>query len=315
MRPGRPADLPGLIELWRAEVRDGRRDSMPRAAQVKGMLAQFDWEARSRVEDGAGGLAGAVLVTSRPTPLGTVAQIDSAIAARKQAPAMRELVRWGLQLSRAAGASVAQLWLGPEAGEPLAGLGLQMVRPWWRMDRTLAGDLPLPVPVPGYELLDGSQVHPGSWAEMHNRSFEDHWRFSPRSEKELIDGKSPRLCLMAVTSVKKRPGRAMKVRPARARRSTREPAAVTLCQLEAYAEDARPQPVGLISSVGTVPEHRRRGLANWLVAEGLIRLREAGARHSSLYVDGWNETRAFDAYGKLGFALAFESEVWEATFN
>ncbi len=297
MRPGRAADLPGLVQLWRAEVREGRRDSIPREAQLQGMLAQFDWEARSRVEDGAGGLAGAVLVSSRPSPLGTVAQIDYAIAGREQAPAMRELVQWGLQLSRAAGASVAQLWLGPGVGEQLAGLGLTAARPWWRMDRPLGGELPLPVPVHGYELLDGSQVLPGSWAEMHNRSFEDHWRFSPRSEQELIGGKSPRLCLMAIDI------------------ATREPAAVTLCQLETYADDPRPQPVGLVSSVGTIPEHRRRGLANWLVAEALIRLREAGARHSSLYVDGRNETRAFDAYGKLGFALAFESEVWEATFK
>ena len=269
---------------------------MPREAQVNGWLGQFDWEARSRVEDGAGGLAGAVLVTSRPTPLGTVAQIDCAIAGPQHAHVMRELVRWGLQLSRAAGASVAQVWVGPGAGGPLTELGLDMVRPWWRMDRGLAGDLPSPVPVRGYELLDGSRLPPGSWAEMHNRSFEDHWRFSPRSEQELIGGKSPQLCLMAVAS------------------ATGDPAAVTLCQLETYADDSRPQPVGLISSVGTVPGHRRRGLANWLVAEGLARLRDAGARHASLYVDGWNETRAFEGYSKLGFGLAFESEVWEATF-
>lgn len=297
MRPGRAADLPGLIELWRTEVREGRRDSMPRESQIKGMLAEFDWDARSRVEDGAGGLAGAVLVTSRPSPLGTVAQIDSAMAGPERANAIRELVRWGIQLSRAAGASVAQVWVGPGAGAPLADLGLEMVRPWWRMDRSLAGDLPSPVPVRDYELLDGGQVRPGSWADMHNRSFEDHWRFAPRSEQELIAGKSPQLCLMAVAT------------------ATGEPAAVTLCQLETYPDDSRPQPVGLVSSVGTVPEHRRLGLANWLVAEALVRLRKAGARHASLYVDGWNETRAFDAYGKLGFGLAFETEVWEATFK
>jgi ribosomal protein S18 acetylase RimI-like enzyme len=297
VRPGRAADLPGLIELWRVEVREGRRDSVPREAQVKGMLAQFDWDARSRVEDGARGLAGAVLVTSRPSPLGTVAQIDSAVAGIENARVMHELVRWGIHLSRAAGASVAQVWVGRGAGAALGHLGLELARPWWRMDRSLAGELPSPIPVQGYELLDGSQVVPGSWAEMHNRSFEDHWRFSPRSEQELVAGKSPQLCLMAVAA------------------STREPAAVTLCQLERYADDSRPQPVGVVSSVGTVPEHRRRGLANWLVTEGLVRLHKAGARHASLYVDGWNETRAFDAYGKLGFDLAFESEVWEAKFK
>ena len=92
------------------------------------------------------------------------------------------------------------------------------------------------------------------------------------------------------------------------------PAAVALAQVESYLEDARRQPVGIVSSVGTLPEHRRKGLATWLVAEALRRLKNDGARSASLYVDGWNETRAFDAYRKLGFELGFESEVWEATF-
>jgi ribosomal protein S18 acetylase RimI-like enzyme len=64
-----------------------------------------------------------------------------------------------------------------------------------------------------------------------------------------------------------------------------------------------------------LPEHRHRGLAAWLVAEGLHRLRSSRARHASLYVDGQSQTRAFEAYRKLGFELAFETEVWEARFS
>ncbi len=297
MRPGRAADLPALVELWRSEVRAGRRDSVPREVDVQQLLAHFDWDSRSRlVDDGAAGLAGAVVVTSRPTPDGTVARVDPAAAGVDSTRVMHKLVQWGVQLSQAAGAAAAQVWVGPGHGEVLRTLGLEMARPWWRMDRGLAGDLPTLAPVAGYVLLDGSSLAQGSWAEMHNRCFADHWRFSPRSEDELMTGKTPELCLMAVTATKG------------------EPAAVTLCQLETYAEDSRPQPVGLVSSVGTLPEHRRRGLANWLVAEGLRRLRRAGARHASLYVDGRNETRAYDTYRKLGFELAFEAEVWEATF-
>jgi ribosomal protein S18 acetylase RimI-like enzyme len=267
---------------------------------VQGLLAQFDWSARSRmVEDGAAGLAGAVVVSSRPSPEGIVARIDPAVAGSADTPpVMRDLVQWGLHLSRAAGAAAAQVWVGPGQSGVLKGVGLEQVRPWWRMDRALArGELPTPVPVEGYRLLDGTNLPKGSWARMHNRSFADHWRFSPRTEEELIGGKPPELCLMAVTDL------------------SGEPAAVTLSQLETYAEDPRPQPVGLVSSVGTVPEHRRRGLATWLVAETLTRLQNAGAHHASLYVDGLNETRAFDAYRKLGFELAFETEVWEANFR
>jgi ribosomal protein S18 acetylase RimI-like enzyme len=291
-------DLPALLELWRLEVRDARRDSVPVEPHAQEMLAHFDWGALSRVVEGApASLAGAVVVTSRGSPEGIVARIDPAIASGAEASMMRDLVRWGLQLSRAAGAVAAQVWVGPGQAGVLKGMGLEMVRPWWRMDRTLSGRLPEPVPVDGYELRDASNVPKGSWAHMHNVSFADHWRFSARTEEELLAGKSPELCLMAVTA------------------GSAEPAAVTLCQLETYGDDSRPQPVGLVSSVGTVPEHRRRGLAGWLVAEGLLRLRSAGARHATLYVDGLNETRAFDAYRKLGFELVFEAEVWEASFQ
>jgi ribosomal protein S18 acetylase RimI-like enzyme len=93
------------------------------------------------------------------------------------------------------------------------------------------------------------------------------------------------------------------------------PAALALGQVESYLDDLRAQPVGIVSSVGTVPEHRRKGLAIWLVAELVNRLREDGALTASLYVDGWNHTRAFEAYRKLGFELAFESEVWEAALG
>ena len=109
-------------------------------------------------------------------------------------------------------------------------------------------------------------------------------------------GKAPELCLMAVNA------------------TDLSPAAITHGQLETYEDDKRPQPVGLVSSVGTVPEQRRRGLATWLVTEELVRLQNAGAAQASLYVDGWNHTQAYEAYRKLGFELAFEAEVWEATF-
>ena len=298
MRPGRAADLPALSELWSTEVREGRRDSMPRLVELQRLLAHFDWEAQSRVvDDGRAGIAGAIVVTSRSTPVGTFARIDPAAAGTESARVIQDLVRWGVQLSRAAGAVSAQVWVGPGKADVLRTSGLEMVRPWWRMDRALSAAPAPPDSVAGYELLDGLKVAPGAWADMHNRSFADHWRFSPRTADELMTGKQPELCLMAVTA------------------GSHEPAALTLCQVEGYTNDPRPQPVGLISSVGTLPEQRRRGLASWLVAEGLERLWKAGARHASLYVDGKSQFRAYDTYRKLGFDVAFETEVWEASFQ
>jgi ribosomal protein S18 acetylase RimI-like enzyme len=292
MRPGRAEDLPRLIELWRREVVEGRQDSAPQEARLRRMLARFDWEAKSRVVDDGDRLSGAVLVTSRPSPEGVFATVYAA----GPAGPYHDLMRWGVQLARAAGAEIVQTYMTKDRGDGLAALGLKPVRPWWRMDRSLTDGLPAPVPVPGYEVIDGAAVAPGRWMELFNSTFADHWRFVPRSEDEVIAGKPPELCLMAVTD-----GR-------------RSPAAMTLGEVVENTGDLRPQPVGLVSSVGTLPEHRRQGLAGWMVADLLHRMRMAGARYASLYVDGLSAMRAYDVYRKLGFEVTFEAEVWEATY-
>jgi ribosomal protein S18 acetylase RimI-like enzyme len=297
MRPGRASDLPGLIELWQEDVRAGRRDCVPGEGQIRAMVAAFDWEARSRFVEGARGrLDGAVLVLNRATmPATSVAAVEAS-ATRDRPELLNDLSRWGFGLSRAAGADTVEVWRGRGHSDGLEQLGLELVRPWWRMDRSLATEPPPATPVVGYRLRDATKVPADKWAEVHNRTFADHWHFSPRTDRELMAGRPPEMSLMAVTP-------------------DGSPAALTLAQIETYGGDLRPQPVGVISSVGTLPDHRRRGLASWLVAEALIRLRDAGARHASLYVDGQSPMRAFDAYSKLGFELAFETEVWEATFR
>jgi ribosomal protein S18 acetylase RimI-like enzyme len=293
MRAGRPADLPAVIELWRSDVRRGLRNSMPPPSRFAALSNRFDWEARSRViEGGNGALAGVVMVTDSTSPDGPLAHLDVAATTAGMA---QELAGWGVALSRASGAVAAMTWVRRGHGEPLSEAGLELARPWWRMDRSLETELPEPRAVAGCQLLDGNTVRPASWADMHNRSFADHWRFSSRTEDEVVGGSTPELSLMAVTA-------------------DGEPAAFTMCEVEALDPDSRQQPVGIVKTVGTISKHRRRGLATWLVAEGIGRLRHAGARCASLYVDGWNQTRAYDVYRKLGFEVAFEAEVWEATF-
>jgi len=293
MRPGRADDLPAVLGLMQAEVRAGRQDCVPGEAYLQRMLAGFDWSSRSRVVDAARGLEGAVLVAGRSTPAGTVTRVSVACGPSDM---RQELIRWGLDLSKAAGAIASQMWCGRGHSEGMAELGAEYVRPWWRMDVNLAGDPTAPRAVRGYGLQDGTQVAGRSWSDLHNLSFADHWRFSPSQEAELVIGRSPHLSVMAITE-------------------EGSPAALAWGQVESYLEDSRPQPVGIVSSVGTVPEHRRKGLATWLTAELLKRLRDEGARSASLYVDRWNRTRAFEVYRKLGFQPAFDLEVWEAAFR
>lgn len=292
MRPARAGDIPGLIELWRREVALGRQDIAPGEERLRRLLERFDWETRSRVIEKGGELHGAVLVTIRPSPEGAMANIYAA----GDGDAYVEMVRWGVLFSRASGSAVVQLFAGEGRSAGLESTGLRKVRPWWRMDRELVAQ-PLPeVGAPaGYELLDGASVERGAWVELFNATFADHWRFAPRGVDEVVAGKQPELCLMAVP------------------RGSRTGAAIALADVESHEDDDRGQPVGVISSVGTLPAHRRRGLARWLVAELMRRLQGAGARSASLYVDGMNPMRAADLYRKLGFEVAYTAEVWEAT--
>jgi mycothiol synthase len=293
MRPGRPEDLGRIVELFRHEVEVGRQDAAPSESRTRARLAHFDWAGKSRVIERDGQLEGAVMVVARPGPDGVLADVYAA----GRGDGYNDAVEWGVMFAQAAGAKIIHTMVAKDRGDGLPRLGLRRVRPWWRMDRSLLDPLPEVPPVPGYELVDATRAAPGVWTEMFNRSFADHWRFAPRTEAEIVGGKPPELCIMAVTS------------------TARLPAAITLGETEEFAGDPRPQPVGLISSVGTVPEHRRRGLAGWLVAEEMRRLRDSGALHASLYVDGMNPMRAYDAYLKLGFEVVYEAEVWEASFQ
>jgi len=294
MRSGRVEDLPKLVELWRREViEEGRQDIVPDEQRMRRMLARFDWDTKSRVVEDGGSLAGAVLVMSRPSPEGVLANIYAA----GRGMTYGEMVSWGVRFSRAAGASIVQVMVAKNRGDGLQEAGLVRVRPWWRMDRRLHDGMPQAASVGGYELLDARAVPTSVWEDLFNRTFADHWRHVPRAGEEVIAGKTRDLCLMAVTAAE------------------HSPAAITLGEVERYEDDLRPQPVGLVSAVGTLPAHRRRGLAGWLVADVLHRLQAAGARCASLYVDGLSPMRAYDVYRKLGFEVTFEAEVWEAVFS
>jgi ribosomal protein S18 acetylase RimI-like enzyme len=285
-RPGRVADLEAVLALWGEEVVRGLRDATPPEPVVQRLAESFDWEARSRVIEDRGRLRAAVLVMEHSSAEGPVARVE--IAARDE-DARLDLLRWAVALSRAAGAAVAQVWRPRGIGPGMDELGPSVVRPFWRMDHpdpTRVPAVPLP---PGYRLVPNPDQRVAALA--FNRAFIGHWRFQPLDPRSPPT-RPPDLDLLAVA----KDGSA---------------AAVVWCEIERHAPDLRPQPVGLVEAVGTVPEHRRRGLAYALTAEGVRRLLRRGARSVSLYVDGLNPDRAYDVYGRLGFRVAFEYDVFE----
>ena len=126
MRPGRAEDMAQLIELWRREVTEGRQDIVPNEVRMRRMLGRFDWEAKSRVVEQDGRIAGSVLVTGRPSPDGTQANLN-VVGPPEVASG---LVRWALQLSHAAGAGVVQTFMARGRGEALSAAGMRARRIW-----------------------------------------------------------------------------------------------------------------------------------------------------------------------------------------
>jgi ribosomal protein S18 acetylase RimI-like enzyme len=264
---------------------------VPANGQLERLMEGFDWRSRSLVVERDGAVQAVGLVTARDTVDGLVARTE--VAARDDGDRVA-LLRWGLGLGRAAGARFGQVWRPAGGGQGMDDLGLEPVRPFWRMDRPHLDGLPAPRLPEAYQLAVGPPWRVA--AETYNRAFGEHWRFSPMPLEPPPEAPRSRdLQLLSVNTA----GR---------------PAAVVLCEVEQRDPglDLRSQPVGVVSVVGTVPEHRRRGLGAALTAEGLRRLREHGAASASLYVDGLNPTRAYDLYRRLGFAVGFEYEVYEA---
>src|SRR2546421_3167169 len=174
IRPGRAQDLPQLFELWRREVTEGRQDMIPNEARLSRMLGRFDWEAKSRVLEHDGGIIGSVLVMSRPSPEGVMTNVYAA----GDPGVFADLVSWGVQLSRAAGAAISQVFVAKGAGRGLDALGLELVRPWGRMARTL-DTLPESRPVAGYSRPDAAPARQGEGgAELH-QTFARHTRIAP----------------------------------------------------------------------------------------------------------------------------------------
>src|SRR5712691_8240700 len=150
MRPGRPADLAGLIEVQKRLVREGVFNCVPTAGWFERMMGDFDWAARSRVIEEAGAVVAGVLVLDRPIAQGTLARAEVIAGPELLAP----LADWGIALGRAAGAWGVQVWRGRGHADGLDRTGLTRARSFWRMDRPNLLAVPGLALAGGYRLLD-----------------------------------------------------------------------------------------------------------------------------------------------------------------
>src|SRR5215831_13423732 len=128
MRPGRPEDLIAMTRLWEHEVSAGLRNSVPPPRRLERIFAGFDWEACCRVAESSAGVDGMVVVTRQSVGEMTIARVEFAAGPDATQALLFSLVQWGLGLSRAAAADIAQVWRVHGAAQWLRDLGLRPVR-------------------------------------------------------------------------------------------------------------------------------------------------------------------------------------------
>lgn len=285
MRAAGPDDLPAMQDIAdRARIAAG----LPLDVQVRPLPA-IAWATDSRIVSGRGWVTVRLVrtVTDGKRVLTSLYSLDDAVS--------DVLLRWAVGRARQLAAAGIGIWVDRGHGSWLERHGFTPVRPFWRMDRANLDNLRTPVFRDGHRMVDGSDpaITLETWVEVLNRSFADHWRYAPENPA------GPRAGLTAAD----RGLHLMALDPAG------QPAAVVISSLLETA-DGRPQPVGYVQQVGTLPEHRRKGLARALTAAALWRLRAAGAASASLNVDARNPTRAYDLYRGLDFEVAREYDVW-----
>jgi mycothiol synthase len=140
----------------------------------------------------------------------------------------------------------------------------------------------------GYTLSTWEGVNQEEMRAAHNRAFVGHYAFSPWGEdmwRQWVSGSRhyrPELSLVL-----------------------RDEQGTVAAYIQASEYDAMQAATGkrdvFLSSVGTAPEFRRRGLATLLLRHALHRARQAGFDSSTLTVDSENPSGALAVYERVGF--------------
>jgi len=153
-------------------------------------------------------------------------------------------------------------------------------------------DLPPTQPVPdGYGLRTYDQSMADVLRETHNRAFGDHANFTPWSEiiwNQVVTGSRsfrPQLSFVVVLDGSDQ----------------------IVAYLQTAEADANLEATGrreaYVGRIGTLREHRGRGLATALLGHCLHAYRDAGYDEASLDVDSENPSGALGIYERAGFKV------------
>jgi mycothiol synthase len=163
---------------------------------------------------------------------------------------------------------------------------------WNFVMRTALDALPDEIPLPeGYEFVRYDASMAAAMLEAHNTAFLDHPNFTPWSET---------LWKQFVTESRSfRPDLSFVVVPVGEKEIV---AYLQTAEFDAYFE-VTGRREAYVGKLGTLREHRGKGIAGALLVHCLHAYREAGFDEASLDVDSENPTGALGIYERAGFAV------------
>jgi ribosomal protein S18 acetylase RimI-like enzyme len=177
----------------------------------------------------------------------------------------------------------------------LAGIGMDVVRYFDNMTR------PLTVPLPEV-VTDGFTIEPWDMSRSEEirmvlvEAFRDHWGSAGIDQHGFenwmaAEGTRHDLSFLAVSDGK-----------------------IIGYSANAHHKgdsEAHGRHEAWIDSLGTLKEHRGKGVATALLAASMHAMRDAGFESAGLDVDSANPTGAHGLYRRLGFELTYQSAMWE----
>lgn len=176
--------------------------------------------------------------------------------------------------------------------------GFTRVRYFFTMKRPLDEAPPMPALPSAYTMRSATVEDAVGLTDLHNVAFRDHWGSEPLTVAEeraaLLDpARRAELDIVAVT---------------------RDGALAGFCvaTIEPMKREGAEEMVGFISSLGTHPAHRGRGLGRALLLHNLRTLQALGMRKAYISVDATNPTGALHLYESVGFQTF---ETWISYFK
>lgn len=291
LRAAKPTETDALQAVWEASYAEDDP-----ASWARGGWGVAAWATDIRVLDVGKRVVGVVAIRAEPAPDGAMpARVALAVNARTPLHAAT-LVNGAVELIGAAGGKRVRLFVPARATwmqDAARAVGFAPVRTVAHMQ------LPASAPTPEGSLTAELKLRPMRPGEDQavldalNRNWAGTWNFVEITfemlEEDLeIDREG---MLLAVDSSDR---------------------IVATCHAVYEPTEQNPDgnPRAWISNVTVDPSYRKRGVARALLAAGIARLRECGARSITLGVDT-NDPAPFHLYSSVGFEISTSQEAWD----